>query len=178
MTSPVAPNYARALVELMKEQKLLDITRETAENLISYLKNSEITLFLNHPKVPNVEKKALFDKLLPPGTPQEFINLMNLIVDRGRQHFLIKILEKIVQLSILEQGYEIVTFVSPQPLTIAEQRSYLKELEALWQIKIFPEYRVNPNILGGIVIQRGDKLYDGSLNGQLSKIKKILINQL
>lgn len=177
MISPAVNNYARALVELMKDRDLLDITCQTAETLISYIKTPELTQLLRHPKVPGDEKKALFQKLIPPETPQEFSNLLNLLVDRGREDLLIKILETIVQLSILEQGYEIVTLVSAQPMTEKEQKSLFDELEALWQVKIFLKYRLNPNLLGGVIIQRGDQLYDGSLKGQLHKIKETLINK-
>lgn len=177
MSSLVVHNYARALVELMKEQDLLEATCHIVENLISYIKAPELNHLLRHPKVPPDEKKAFLQKLVPPETPQEFKNFLNLLVERGREDLLAEILEAFIKLSILEQGYEIVKFISAQPMTEEEKRMSLNELEALWQIKIYPEYRVNPNLLGGIIIQRGDKLYDGSLNGQLSKIKEILINK-
>ncbi len=177
MTSPVVRNYAKALVELMKERELLDITRETAETMLRYFKNRELTLFLRHPQVPPEAKKGLFAKMLPSGTPQEFLNFLHLIVDRARQDRLTEILETTVRLTILEQGYEIVTIISAQPLTEEEQRTISSELEALWEIQIYPEYRVNPNLLGGIIIRHGDKLYDGSLNGQLNRIKEVLITE-
>lgn len=176
MTSAAVHNYAKALVELMKERGLLDLTRETAETLRDYFKARDLTLFLMHPKVSPEEKKALLQKIAPPGMPQEFLNFINLIVDRGRSGLLAKIMEAVVQLTIAEQGYERVTLVSAQPLTEEEQRSLRNKLEALWQVKIYPEFRVNPNLLGGIIIQRGDKLYDGSLDGQLSKIKEMLMD--
>ena len=83
----------------------------------------------------------------------------------------------VVQLSLMDQFFERVTLVSAQPLTEEEQSSLRNKMEALWQIKIRPEFRVNPNLLGGVVIQRGDQLYDGSLSGQLSKIKEILMDR-
>ncbi|MGE5607336.1 MAG: ATP synthase F1 subunit delta [Bacteroidota bacterium] len=175
MNSPAIHNYAKALVELMKERGLLDLTRETAETLSDYFKDQELMLLMGHPKIPPEAKKALLQQIAPPEMPQEFLNFLNLIVDRGRSQLLVKIMEAVVQLAIVEQGYEKVTLVSSQPLTEQEQESLRNKLEALWQVKIYPEYRVNPNLLGGIIIQRGDKLYDGSLNGQLSKIKEMLM---
>lgn len=176
MTSTAVHNYAKALVELMKERGLLDQTRKTAETLRDYFKERELTLLLMHPKVPPEEKKVLLQKIAPPAMPQEFLNFLNLIVDRGRSGLLTKIMEAVVQLTITEQGYEKVTLVSAQPLTEEEQRLLRNKLEALWQVKIYLEYRVNPNLLGGIIIQRGDKLYDGSLAGQLFKIKQMLMD--
>lgn len=174
MTTPVAHNYARALVELMKEQGLLDITRETADTLSSYFKNSEIISFLKHPKVSKDEKKVLLQKLISTETPQEFLNFLNLIVDRARQNLLPEIMERIVRLTIVEQGYEIVTLVVAQPMPEEEKKTIINKLEDSWQVKIYPLFRINPNLLGGIVIQRGDKLYDGSLIGRLEKIREVL----
>lgn len=174
MTTPVAHNYAKALVELMKVEDRLDITRETAETLNDFFKNPEFILFLKHPKVPQDEKKALLQKLVPPGIPQEFSNFLNLLVDRARQNLLPEIMERIIQLARVEQGYEIVTLVVAKPMTDDEQKAILDKLGDLWQVKIYPIFRINPNLLGGIIIQRGDTLYDGSLVGQLEKIRSVL----
>ena len=177
MTSPAVRNYAKALVELMKERCLLELSRATAEILSDYFRDRELALFLRHPMVPANEKKSIFEKIVPPGTPQEFLNFLKLIVDRGRQDLLAEIMEAVVRLTLTEQGIELVTLVSAQPLTEEEESSLWNKLEAIWQVKIHPQFRVNPNILGGIVIQRGDKIYDGSLNGQLARIKEILTDQ-
>lgn len=177
MTSPAAHNYAKALVELMKERNQLDIARETAEKLIQDFNYPEIELTLRHPKVPAGQKKALLQKLLLPDTPREFQSCLDLVIDRGRQTLLLSILQTIVELSIIEQGFEIVTLVAAQSMADDERSAILTKLETLWQVKIFLKYRVNPGLLGGIIIQRGDKLYDGSLNGQLTKIKNTLIGQ-
>lgn len=177
MTSPVVRNYAKALVELMKERDLLDITGGAAETLSSYFKDRELNLLLRHPLVPSETKKDLFLKMVPPETPQEFLNFLHLIVDRGREDLLLEVLKTVAQLCILEQGYEIVTIISAEALTVDEQRTIISKLESLWEIQLYPEYRVNPNLLGGVMVQRGDKLYDGSLSGQLNRIKKVLINE-
>lgn len=174
MTSRVAYNYARALVDLMKERDSLDITREVAEILIQNLDDSEIISFLSHPKAPVGDKKAILKKLAPPEIPQEFLNCLDLIVERGRQGVLVKVLENIVEMVLMEQGFEIVTLISAQPISEAEQRFISEKLEAVWGKKIHLKYRENPNLLGGIIIQRGDKLYDGSLVGRLSEIKESL----
>src|SRR5690554_942681 len=112
MNSAVVRNYARALVELMKEANRLDFTGKLAEILIVYLKDRELTLFLRHPKVPPQEKKALFLKLLPSDTPQEIRNFINLVFVRGRHNLLLQMFETILRLCILEQGYEMVTIIS------------------------------------------------------------------
>lgn len=176
MNSPVT-SYAQALVELMQERDLLDITTVTAKTLTGFFQDREVVLFIKHTLIPPQEKKVILQKMVPPGTPREFVNFLNLIIDRGWGRILPEILETVVRLSIVKQGYEIVTLISAQPLTEEEKRSILGELVAAWQVDIYPEFRVNPNLLGGIIIQRGDELYDGSLQGQLYEIKKALINR-
>lgn len=177
MTAGVVHNYAKALAELMQERRLSDLVAATAETLCDRLKDRELTLLLRHPKVPAELKKELLQKMVPPETPQEFINFLSLIVDRGRQDLLVKIMAAVVELIIIEQGYEKATLVSARPLTEAQEKMFLNKLETLWRIKIHPEFRVNPNLIAGLIIQRGDKLYDCSVNGQLSKIKAFLMEQ-
>ena len=60
---------------------------------------------------------------------------------------------------------------SALPLTDEEQDSVKKELLATLGDKAELTYRVDPSILGGLVIRVGDRVMDGSVFGQLQELK-------
>lgn len=177
MSSSVAHNFAKSLVQLAKEKNILKQVENCAEYLCEGMKVSEVQFFLGNPKISNRIKKEFIHKLNIPDPPQEFINLLDLMVDRGYGYKLPETLEKIIDLSIEAQGYEIVTLISAQPLSETEQSACQRRLENLWSTRIFLKLRVNPGLLGGAVVLRDGKLYDGSLVGQLDNLRQKLLRE-
>lgn len=177
MESPVIFGFSKALVDLAAELGIVPAIQQAAEQLLPRLTVAEIRQYLNHPAVNPEDKKKLCLKLIEANTPQEFINFINLIIDRHYPRFLPQILEKTVELAIKAQGYEIITLISAAELTVREEQMIRSDLEKRWSTRIFIKKRVNPNLIGGIIIQRDDRLYDGSILGQIRQIKSILTEE-
>lgn len=177
MTLQVEKHYAKALIELGCEKDIVTSIRNTAETLLPNLKIPEIVLFLNHPSVNKNDKKELVQHFLPEDTAREFINFLHLVIDRNLEKKLVSLIENVIDLAIQAEGFEIVTLISARLLSEEEQNILVYDLESRWSTKLFLKYRNNPNLLGGLIIQRGDKLYDGSLSGQLKKLQEILISE-
>jgi len=173
--SPVVHNYALAMVQLASSKGSLNRVRECAESLVDHLAMEEVKLFLESPRVNGTIKREFLQKLLPEDCPQEFINFLNLIIDRGYGGLLSNILAKVVDYGIEAAGYEIITVITAEPLTEAEREQLKARLEALWETRLFLKYRVNPEVMGGLIVMRGDKLYDGSLAGQLENLRHKLL---
>lgn len=178
MSSSVAHNFAKSLIELAKEKDSLEQVQNHAKYLSEGLNQADVQLFLGNPKIANGIKKEFIHKLLSPDPPQEFVNLLGLMIDRGYGRILRETLEKVVDLSIEAQGYEIVTVISIEPLSETEQSIIQSKLEKLWSTRLFLKHRLNPGLLGGAIIMRGDKLYDGSLAGQLHNLRQKLLREI
>jgi F-type H+-transporting ATPase subunit b len=63
---------------------------------------------------------------------------------------------------------------SALPLTSEEQASVKSNVLDKMGVKTNVEFRVDPQILGGLVIRVGDKVLDGSVSGQLEELRKSL----
>lgn len=178
MYSRVALNFSQAMVALAQEKNILDSVRKVSEELLGALKLSDLVKFLSHPKVPITGKRDVLKQLLPPECPSEFINFLNLIIDRRREGCLVSILEALLDGILVAQGFKIVELISALPLNENEQDSIQKSLEKTWQAKVALQYRQNPNLIGGIIIRHGDQYIDGSLSGQLNALKQRLIEDV
>lgn len=178
MRPPVVINFGQALVELAKEKQILNEIQTAAEELSSALKVPELVEFLNHPRVPAANKREVLLRFIPANAPQEFKNFINLVIDRNRQELLPAILEEVIKLALEANGFEVVELVSARALSEDEQSFIAKKLGDSWKKKISLKYRENPNLIGGIIVRRGDQLFDGSLAGQLKALKQFLIEKI
>ncbi len=175
MSSQAAHNFGLALVELAKERNILTPIKEAADQLSDGLKTPEVNSFLSHPKIPNSSKKELLQRLIPEQTPQEFVNFLNLIVDRHREEILGAVLEVISDLTIEAWGYQTLELISACDLTEKEQLAITNSLAKTWGAKVYLKYRINPNLIGGIIIRQGDRMIDGSLSGQIKALKNLML---
>lgn len=178
MSSSVAHNFAKALVELAREKNILQQVQNHAEYLMDGLSLTDVKLFLGNPRINSSIKKEFIRKLILTDSPQEFTNMLDLVIDRHYGRSLGAIMEKVIDLSIEAQGYEIVTVISTELLSETEQSAIHAKLEKLWSVRLFLKHRLNPGLLGGAVILRGDKLYDGSLAGQLNSLRQRLLTEI
>ncbi len=178
MYSRSASNFGQALVSLAGDKGILDAVQTAAEELLTALEVPQLTKFLSHPSIPVQGKRDLLKRLVPPGSPVEFYNFINLIIDRHRVNQLNHILDAVIDQAMEVKGYQIVELISAFPLTDDEQDLIRKNLEGSWHTKVALKYRENSNLIGGIIIRRGDQLIDGSLSGQLNTLKQILIGDV
>lgn len=178
MYSQASFNYGRAIVELAREKNILDQVLAVAQQLLQDLQVPQLQEFLKHPKVPAAGKREVLQRLIGASSPPpEFINFLNIIIERNRVSLLVPILEKAIEQALQAKGFEIVELISAKSLPEIEQKTIGQNLEKAWRTKISLNYRENPSLIGGIIIRRGDKLIDGSLSGQLNSLKRILIEE-
>ena len=175
MYSPAIHSFSLAMVELAKERKIVPQVQTAAVELIEALKLPELSRFLAHPKTPVRLKQEVLQDLLPEDCPQELNNFIKLIIDRHREELLLPIMEALYDLTVESQGYEIIELISALPLVAAERNQMMQRLETAWKRKLFTKYRENPSLIGGVIIRRGDQLFDGSLKGQINTLKASLL---
>lgn len=67
-----------------------------------------------------------------------------------------------------------VVVTSAIPLTEAQQAAIRRDLSARLGRDVAPSFRVDPHILGGLVVRVGDRIVDGSVAGQLERLRQTL----
>jgi F-type H+-transporting ATPase subunit delta len=70
-----------------------------------------------------------------------------------------------------ELGFAEVEVSSARPLSPQEKREVEARVERMSGKKIRATYVSNPQLLGGVVVRVGDTIYDGSVRGQLEKMR-------
>lgn len=97
------------------------------------------------------------------------------MVDRRREAAITEAVENFIDLARAAQNIEVAKIRVIKPLTAEEETALVKKLETMTGKKIEPMYYTDPSILGGVVIQIGDQVIDGSLKRQIRNMEHALL---
>lgn len=169
----VAKRYAVALFETAKEKNLLDqIEAELQAVARSLDEHPQFLELLYSPRIDQQVKKDTFNQIFANSLSETMLNFMNLLIDRHREGELNAILGHYTRQANQERGMEDALVTSVQPLTEAESESIKQHFGELTGKQIRLNNKINPAILGGMIVQIGDRLFDGSVVGKLERFKR------
>ena len=178
--NPVAGTYARALMEIGAEKgggKADQIFEELDSLEKDVLSDPSFRVFFESPKIPREEKKAVLEKALSGRVCDEVLNLLRVLIDRGRQMLLDQIYESYSELydDFKRRAHvRIDTAVELSP----DKRSRLAEvLGKKLDREIIMTERIDTDLLGGMTIRFGDTVIDGSIRTQLNKVRDTIASQ-
>ena len=174
----VAKRYARALLSIALDSKLLDTVRADLSSLAKNVRqSSDLEQLLNNPRFTAAERgsvvQALAEKL---GCDQLTRNFLGLLGDKGRFGELLGISVAFDLLADEQQGRLRAQVRSSAPLMPDELAQIKKSLEQRTGKQVLVEDHVDPSLLGGVVARIGDTVYDSSLRSHLTRLRQGILN--
>ncbi len=176
----IAHRYAKSLIELSVSQNKLERTLQDVQSFQAAITNRDFYLFLKSPIIHSAKKLEVVDKLFGSKYDELTMAFMHILINKGREMFLPEITNEFIQEYKKYKHITTVHIVTAAPIsedTIAAIRRKLatsSETNDNLEIKV----SVNPNLLGGFVIEFDDQVYDASLQHKLNKLKKEFENNL
>ncbi len=172
----VARRYAKALLDIGKEEgKYLDYGKELEAFLGLCEKTPELLGVLSSKIIPSDERRRILDFVLGKGGFSEVIKrFFQVLLEKERIGFLREISSYYTKLCDELQG--IVRAKVTTAFTL-KNKSVEKLEEALKRFtgkKVILEMMEDPNLIGGVVVQIGDLVIDGSIKAQLEGLKESL----
>ncbi len=172
ISSQVLEPYAEALMSLAQSSNKLDKIGEDVGSLLNLLKNSEeLQLFLGSPVVQEGDKKAVLRQISGEQLDPYMMNFLMLLVDRRRIAFLDGILEKFqARLRQLKQTV-LAEVTSAVELSQEQRQSVIEKVKAMTTAQeVELDSKIDPDLIGGVIIKVGSQVVDASLRGQLRRI--------
>ncbi len=172
---PVAKRYATALFELAKEKGLVEEIDQQAMYLEKKLSDPEVRRFIQHPEISLEAKLQFIQELFeePPARP--LLELIRLMLRRGRAADIQAVLDYYDILTDRYRGVEDVVVESAVELTEEEKQELLAVIKKFSDYNFRTTFRVNPDLLGGLVVYLGrDRVIDGSLSTALKELYELL----
>ena len=182
---PIARRYSRALLEAAKEPAREKDTRApSADALASDLRESAALL----EKTPEL-KQALFDPLLSAarkralveavwakaGASPLLLRLLGLLVQNARLDLLPEIEAAFRAAWNAERGVVEAEAVTAVALADGQKDAIAKALSAISGLGVDLETRLDPKVLGGVLVKMAGKSYDGTVRGRLKALKSRLV---
>ena len=170
----VARRYARALFELASGSKDLDDVLQGMSNVRHALSAApDLRPLLINPMVRPEDKQKLVSAVTSNRLILKFIDLL---ARRKRLDLLETINDLLVEMADAQKGLRRAFVKSAQPLTDEQKRSVEAGLAKAAGGTVVGRFEVDPNILGGVWAQIGDKLLDASLRGRLDSMRHALLH--
>ena len=173
----VASTYARAFADVVLGAHL-DVGRATAElqaiaSLLS--ESSELRRVWENPAIPADQKRRVLDAIAErDGISKQVRNLIAVLIDHRRVHFLEPIIRQLEKELDARLGFAEADITSARELGEAEKREFEAQVGNLTGKKVRAHYGQDASLLGGAVLRVGSTIYDGSVKGQLQRLKEAL----
>ena len=172
MPTASAIRYAKAVFQLAVERDELENWLEDLTQLADSVTNQEFSEVLSAPRVPSDQKERIVRDALGSAVGPLALNLMFLLTSRGAIHSLPEIADRYQEMLDAHRGIERAEVVSAVPLGDAQRDSVADMLARTSGKEIRLSTRVDPEILGGMVIRVGDRVMDGSARTRLQAMRR------
>jgi F-type H+-transporting ATPase subunit delta len=171
----ITNRYATALFEVAKENNAVKNYEEQVKIIYdTLLKNPEFLQVLSDPKIILEEKYSLAEKVFEGKVYDELVGLFILLVRKNRQNYTLDILAQFLEMAQADAGILLATVTTAMPLKKEQLAQIKTNLEKSTKQTIDLVTVVDKDLIGGIVIQVGDKVVDGSVSGQLNTLSNKL----
>jgi F-type H+-transporting ATPase subunit delta len=177
MTIGTARRYAKALFELAQQEKQLAPIRERLEQIDQMIRTqTELRDLCQNPRYHQEEKKQILASLADRiGSPPLLKRFMDLLVQKNRLPQLPDITKVFGILVDEAQGVEHVRVRAARPLSKDLQSQLKRQLETLTRRDVDLVVDEDPSLIGGMVVYAGSRVYDGSVKGQLQRLRRELV---
>ena len=174
---PAAGAYARALLAVADEHGLQATFDGELKAVAELLGTGSPKIFFESPKIPHSEKKQVLDRAFAGKVSEQVLNLLKILVDRGRQDLLGQIVDSFSALYDEVLGRVHVTLGSAVPIDESARQRIVATLSAKLGKEIIDDAFVDESLLGGLTIRVGDTMVDGSVRTRLSKVRAEMVAQ-
>jgi F-type H+-transporting ATPase subunit delta len=172
-----ARRYAQAAFEIAVES---DETRawELALGAIAgFLSDPQVRQVLDDRRVGQEPKQRLLEAALG-DLPKLPLNFARLLVRKNRTGLVGEIEEQFKRMLEEREGIARVTARTAVPMTIGEQEMLAERITRQTGQSVILDTEVDPSILGGVVIQIGDRLIDASTRQRLEELREKLVGSV
>ena len=171
--SGLAERYARALFDLADERKALDEVAVDLRSLSAMLAESpELRRLIRSPVVARgVQGKAIAAVADQAQLSQLTRNFLGLLASNRRLFALPDMVRGYLAHLAERRGEISAQVVSAQALTPAQQEAIDAALRKAVGGKVAIDIRVDPSLLGGLVVRLGSRMVDASLKSKLNRLQ-------
>jgi F-type H+-transporting ATPase subunit delta len=166
--------YARALYDAAKDEKRVDAVREELGDFVEAQRQvPELRELLRSPRLDPTLRASVLEELLG-GEEQLVRNFLMLLAEKGRAGEIEEIARDFERIVAEEEGILDVELTTAVPLSEEEAGEVIAQIEKASGRPVVATRRVDPDLIGGIVLQAGSLRLDASVRGRLNNLRNEL----
>mgnify|MGYP000094314658 CR=1 FL=1 len=172
----VSFRYARAVLELAEQQKLSDSIYKDLEFVKKTLNSStQLRVFTINPIIQEWRKVRVYKEIFEKRISALTLHFLLFIIKKRRSNLIESIAEQYMYQYNELKNRKFVEIQSAVELDEELKTKAINKINSLINKTILPEFKINPELKGGILFKVDDWVYDGSLKNQLEHLHKQLI---
>lgn len=177
MTGIVEKNYSEALFQAVMEDKP-DTLRQTENELLQIGeildRCPEFAKLMNAPTVSAEDKHALIDQAFAKSVLPFVLNFLHLVAQEKRMSCFGRICAEFKAMCNEHFGIAEITVTTVCPLTDAQRTAVKARMAQVIGKTIVMTEKTDPTLVGGIVVEHGDRRIDGSVRTRLESLRESL----
>lgn len=170
--SVMAERYAEALFQRGQEIGTIDQLYDELQTVREVFENNEqLSMFLKHPRIHRQVKYEVLDRSFQ-SMHRDVVNILKLLVDHKRTEGISSLTEHFMHLVHEAKEMVVARVYSVYELTETDRQIISEKFAVrLQKKKVIMENIVDPSLIGGLKVQIGNTVYDGSIQRKLEKLK-------
>ncbi len=172
----IAKPYSTALFSLAKDQGRESLITSELDGFVSALQSDpDLQTFYDSPVVDRRVKEQILHSTLAERASELTLNFIILLVRKHRENLVGIVAQQMHEMLDREAGREPAAVGTPMPLTQSELDELKQRLSKVYGRTIIPQTTLTPALLGGLVVQVGDRYVDASVSGKLEELRRHLL---
>lgn len=170
----IASRYAKSLIDLAIEGNKLDRVLEDVHSFKEVLKHRDFHLLMKNPVVNNSKKKQIVNQLFEGKYDELTMAFLNILISKNRESYLPEIADEFILQYRKIQHISKVILTTANPVSDATLKTIQEKLVKCEvtddNVEIIS--KVDPDLVGGFILEFDDKIYDASVKHKLDQLKK------
>ncbi len=176
----VKSRYARALVDVVFDRKMVPgRVREQLQSILDTMNASlDLRRVWENPAVPAEQKEKLLDAICAKLAVDTIVrNFIAVLIRHQRIIMLGAIVAQFESELNTRLGIAEAEVTSARQLGPDERQALESQIARITGKQVRAKYSTNEALLGGAVVRVGSTVYDGSVRGQIEKLKEVLVSE-
>lgn len=171
----IARKYAKALLDVATEDNALLKVKENLELINDTIKNNkQLSVVFYSPVIEIKDKKEIIKQIFEKYLTKSSLDFLFLLIDKNRTDILKETTEQYIQLINERNNIINPIIISAVELSDTQKNKIIEKLQTKMTKTIVPEYQINTDIIGGLIIEIEDKTIDCSLKTKFENMQKEL----
>ena len=170
-------SYSLALYELAAESKSISEIEEQSSAFINLiLRSNDFNLLIIDPTNKKEDQLNVIMKISEKYKLNNLLtNFLSFLTLKRRLFFVEKILKNFIEICSKKRGEIVAKLTAAKELNDNEINNIKEELTKNFSSKINLQYKFDPSLIGGLIIQVGSVMIDTSIKNKLQKIEKQMV---